>query len=70
MGFFHPHGELHILSPGKAVSCPGASSHALNTYLTLHTFTGDDDAIDWQCQILTVPTVLQGSIIDHVSLCL
>ena len=23
LGFAHPHGEVHILSPGNAVSCPG-----------------------------------------------
>ena len=23
LGFQHPHGEVHILSPGDAVSCPG-----------------------------------------------
>ena len=23
LGFQHPHGEMHILSPGNAVSCPG-----------------------------------------------
>lgn len=24
LGFAHPHGEIHILSPGNAVSCPGS----------------------------------------------
>ncbi|KAF9465014.1 alpha/beta-hydrolase [Collybia nuda] len=49
MGFAHPRGELHILSPGKAIFCPG-----------------NDDAINWQCQIQTVPTVLRGSLVDHL----
>ncbi|THH14002.1 hypothetical protein EW146_g6281 [Bondarzewia mesenterica] len=49
LGFSHPHGEVHILQPGTAVSCPG-----------------DDDATDAQCQIMTVPTVFDGNIIDHL----
>ena len=23
LGFQHPHGEIHIIQPGEAVSCPG-----------------------------------------------
>jgi len=49
MGFAHPHGEVHILSPGHAVSC-----------------SGDDDATDSQCQIESVPNVLEGNILDHL----
>lgn len=50
LGFAHPHGEIHILSPGNAVSCPGS-----------------DDATDSQCTISSVPNILVGNIIDHVS---
>ncbi|KJA29031.1 hypothetical protein HYPSUDRAFT_61869 [Hypholoma sublateritium FD-334 SS-4] len=49
LGFQHPHGEVHILSPGNAVSCPG-----------------DDDATDAQCQIQSVPNVLEGNILNHL----
>lgn len=33
LGFQHPHGEVHILSPGNAVSCPGglSTSHQVET---------------------------------------
>ncbi|TCD68520.1 hypothetical protein EIP91_010576 [Steccherinum ochraceum] len=40
LGFAHPHGEIHLLGPGKAVSCPG-----------------NDDAVDAQCTIKTVPFI-------------
>jgi len=49
LGFEHPHGEEHIISPGNAVACPG-----------------DDDAIDSQCQILSVPNILEGNILNHL----
>ncbi|KJA29030.1 hypothetical protein HYPSUDRAFT_33536 [Hypholoma sublateritium FD-334 SS-4] len=49
LGFQHPHGEVHILSPGNAVSCPG-----------------DDDATDPQCQILSVPNIAVGNILNHL----
>ncbi|KAF8893960.1 alpha/beta-hydrolase [Infundibulicybe gibba] len=49
LGFAHPHGEIHILSPGSAVSCPG-----------------DDDATDSQCQIESVPNILEGDILNHL----
>jgi hypothetical protein len=66
LGFVHPLGEIHIMSPGRAVSCPGASSALLINHIS-QALVDNDDATDWQCQIQTVPTVLRGSIIDHVS---
>ena len=30
--------------------------------------TGDDDSVDAQCQIKTVPNIFVGNILDHVSL--
>ncbi|KIM40186.1 hypothetical protein M413DRAFT_446346 [Hebeloma cylindrosporum] len=49
LGFAHPHGEVHILSPGNAVAC-----------------SGDDNAIDPQCQIQSVPNIFQGNVLDHL----
>ncbi|KAF8893961.1 Alpha/Beta hydrolase protein [Infundibulicybe gibba] len=49
LGFAHPHGEVHIISPGSAVSCPG-----------------EDDATDSQCQIESVPNILEGNILNHL----
>lgn len=48
-GFVHPTGEVHLLSLGGAVACPG-----------------EDDAVDSQCQIRTVPTLLQANDLDHL----
>jgi len=69
MGFEHPHGEVHILSPGNAVSCPGMFSPTIITRyhkITCDTI-GDDDATDPECQNQWVPNVLDGNILDHVS---
>ncbi|KAG1872459.1 Alpha/Beta hydrolase protein [Suillus subalutaceus] len=49
LGFSHVHGEVHILSDGDAVQCPG-----------------DDDAMDLQCTIRSVPTMFLGNIVDHL----
>lgn len=49
LGYQHPAGEIHLLSPGNAVAC-----------------AGDDDSTDSQCSDDTVPTVLQGDILNHV----
>ncbi|KAF8236480.1 alpha/beta-hydrolase [Tricholoma matsutake] len=48
MGFSHPQGEIHIVSPKHAVAC-----------------SGNDDAVDVQCQIKTVPTIFAGDINSH-----
>lgn len=31
-------------------------------------YAGDDDATDAQCQIQSVPNVLEGNILNHVSI--
>ncbi|KAI0947160.1 hypothetical protein AcV7_009658 [Taiwanofungus camphoratus] len=49
MGFQHPHGEVHIVSPGDVVSCPG-----------------DDDAVDPQCTIMTVPNIVESDLLNHL----
>jgi hypothetical protein len=49
LGYMHPRGEVHMLSSGYAVACPG-----------------NDDAKDELCQIKSVPTVLQGNIVNHL----
>ncbi|KAF8236476.1 alpha/beta-hydrolase [Tricholoma matsutake] len=49
MGFSHPHGEIHIISPKNAVAC-----------------SGDDNAVDPQCQIQTVPNIFVGNILNHL----
>lgn len=70
MGFAHPHGEVHILSPGKAVSCPGVSIPKKNItqdHIIIYDTIGDDDATDSECQIQSVPNVFDGNILDHVS---
>ena len=33
-------------------------------------YAGDDDATDAQCQIQSVPNILEGNILDHVSVTL
>ncbi|KIK67315.1 hypothetical protein GYMLUDRAFT_238620 [Collybiopsis luxurians FD-317 M1] len=49
LGYAHPAGEIHILSPGNAVACPG-----------------DDDAVDPQCTIESVPNIFEGNILNHL----
>jgi hypothetical protein len=67
MGFSHVHGEVHILSDGDAVQCPGKYKICLfghgRSYLTC---IGDDDATDDQCTIKSVPDIFEGDILDHL----
>ncbi|KAG1872460.1 alpha beta-hydrolase [Suillus subalutaceus] len=54
MGFSHVQGEVHILSDGDAVQCPGEYSIC------------DDDATDDQCTIKSVPNIFVGNPSDHL----
>ncbi|TFL02251.1 alpha/beta-hydrolase [Pterulicium gracile] len=49
LGFRHASGEIHILGPGRAVSC-----------------SGQDNEVDAECQISSVPDIFSGSILDHL----
>ena len=69
MGYLHPQGEIHLLGPGLAVSCPGLCF--FNTHRTILTHvraacTGNDNAVDMQCQVKSVPNLLSGRFFDHV----
>lgn len=69
LGFTHPAGEVHIVSPGNAVSCPGMCSCEVQDVLVVIYFhgIGDDDATDDQCTIKTVPNIFESNILNHVS---
>ena len=71
MGFLHPHGEIHIVAPGNAVACSGQLNSVSRLYVEsspqIFILIGNDDAVDSQCQIKTVPNVLAGNILNHVS---
>ncbi|KAF8718981.1 hypothetical protein AX14_011605 [Amanita brunnescens Koide BX004] len=50
LGFSHPDGEIHILSPqGNAVAC-----------------SGNDDGTDPECTDRSVPNIVEGNILDHL----
>jgi len=69
LGFAHPHGEVHIISPGNAVACSGKRANVFKQWaLKFNSCSGDDDATDPQCQIESVPNIFQGNILDHVRL--
>jgi hypothetical protein len=53
LGFAHPVGEVHITD----------DSTIDGTWVSC---PGEDDATDSQCEIMTVPNITQGSIIDHL----
>jgi hypothetical protein len=69
LGFSHPSGEVHIVSPGNAVSCPGM---ILAAYMSskliglLDILIGDDDSTDDQCTVKTVPNILDGDVSNHL----
>lgn len=52
LGFLHPEGETHFLSDGSTVSAVACP--------------GEDDAVDSQCQIQTVPNIFEGDILNHL----
>ena len=71
LGFAHPHGEVHIISPGNAVACSGKRANVtkgIESKPKFNSCSGDDDATDPQCQIESVPNILQGNILNHVRL--
>ena len=35
LGYLYPHGEIHLLSPGNAVVCPGMHTYAIHKSLVL-----------------------------------
>ncbi|KAG1770869.1 Alpha/Beta hydrolase protein [Suillus placidus] len=60
MGFSHVQGEVHIISDGYAVQCPGEYN------ICLFGHDRDDDATDAQCTIMSVPNIFVGDILDHL----
>ena len=67
LGFLHPHGEIHIISPGNAVACSGQLRFYVKCSSQSFIVIGNDDAVDSQCQIQTVPNILEGNLLNHVS---
>jgi hypothetical protein len=67
MGFSHVQGEVHIISDGYAVQCPGEHNispfgHDRSSFICI----GDDDATDALCTIQSVPDILAGDILNHL----
>ncbi|KAG1772392.1 Alpha/Beta hydrolase protein [Suillus occidentalis] len=67
MGFSHVQGEVHIISDGYAVQCPGKQKispfgHDRSSLICI----GDDDATDALCTIQSVPDILAGDILNHL----
>jgi hypothetical protein len=69
LGFQHPHGEIHFLSDTSGVACSGEYHLGFLLLVIVYellSILGDDNAVDPQCQIMTVPNILVGNILNHL----
>ena len=57
LGFQHPHGEIHIIQPGEAVSCPG-DDDATDAQCTIETVPNITEATS-----STTLALMKGSIL-------